>query len=235
MVAGDASASAVWRAHSARTGCPVQCCPEKKCGEEEFLKGSLLGAGFGLIVACDTSSFHPWCGVGCCSWACPGPGQFAQLWERGKHAASRREALRVTYQEPFEGPVGLTGILRSGQFDFIHPSAWNGVTLAQKFYGELGSCVVDYSVHCSGKDAVLRLTDSCGERSDNRSLWFARSTELHMEKSWLHPWRKGNEMILKVFLASQHRSVRMTHDGSKVTFRLVSPPTLEEGSWGLET
>jgi len=144
-----------------------------------------------------------------------------------REACSIKEALRVTYSEPFQGPVGLTGILRSGQFDFIRPSAWNGVTLAQKFYGELGSCKVDYAVHCSGKDAVLKLTDSCGERSENRSMWFARSTELHMEKSWLHPWR-SHELILKVFLASPHRSIRMTHDGSKVTFRLVSPPTLEE-------
>lgn len=145
-----------------------------------------------------------------------------------REACSIKEALRVTYLEPIQGPVGLTGVKRSGQFDFIRPSAWNGLTLAQKFYGVLGSCVVDYAVHCSGKDAVLKLTDSCGERSDNRSLWFARSTELHMEKSWLHPWRKGHELILKVFLASQHRSIRMTQDGSKVTFRLVSPPTLEE-------
>lgn len=145
-----------------------------------------------------------------------------------REACSIKEALRVTYLEPVQGPVGLTGVKRSGQFDFIRPSAWNGLTLAQKFYGVLGSCVVDYAVHCSGKDAVLKLTDSCGERSDNRSLWFARSTELHMEKSWLHPWRKGHELILKVFLASQHRSIRMTQDGSKVTFRLVSPPTLEE-------
>ena len=30
---------------------------------------------------------------------------------------------------------------------------------------------MDYAVHCSGKDAVLKLTDSCGERSDNRSDW----------------------------------------------------------------
>ena len=27
---------------------------------------------------------------------------------------------------------------------------------------------MDYAVHCSGKDAVLKLTDSCGERSENR-------------------------------------------------------------------
>ncbi|CAK9064331.1 unnamed protein product [Durusdinium trenchii] len=140
-----------------------------------------------------------------------------------------KEALRISWRDQATKDTG-------GEFDFLHSAAWNGVKLATKEYGE--GCRVDYSVVCSGTSASLKLQDSCGARTDTRSLWSSRSSELHtggssFGSSLAHPFRKANDRVLEVFLPKgtkkhSENSVRMTEDGSSVTFRFVKPPTLKE-------
>ena len=137
-----------------------------------------------------------------------------------------KETLRISYLEQryLEG-VGVYDTLQSGEFDFIHPSVWNGVTLATKTYKGPGLCSVDYAVHCTGSDVTLKLTDSCHKRTETRKMTWSRRTELHKGHSW---FGQGGEFMLIVYPDGQERPIRMTKPGAWVEFRLRSPPTLKE-------
>jgi len=134
------------------------------------------------------------------------------------------QGLRVEYG----AEAGETG----GTIDFVGVPSWNGHTHATKAYNnEKGDvCLVAYSTVCAGGNVILKLADSCGERTISRGITSNRDTELRKGFSFLH-MGKRNETSLMVS-PNSNAPTTMTNEGAWVKFTLISfveqvPPVLD--------
>ncbi|CAE7596193.1 HERC1 [Symbiodinium natans] len=133
-----------------------------------------------------------------------------------KNGKIKEQTIRIEYSEP--------GSLNKGEFDLVKISSWNGHRIVTKTYG---NCKVDYSVTCVGKTVALVLEDSCGSRSDSRSISEYRQTKLHTSSFTMSHFMRDPDKEIELHLPIKKRLV-MRSDGSRVIFRRIQPLSLEE-------